>query len=271
MGTDVIQTEILKKGVAVLAGPIARLCNLSLSTRVFPKVFKQGIIHPVFKGNRKNPRDPASYRPISILPSLSKILEIAVRDTLIEWLKLQDFIPESQFGFLPGRSVSMALTCAQTDWFEAKSKGNTVGVMAFDLSAAFDTVSAPTLLTKLESTGITGTPLKWFHSYMSGRSQKVIWNDQTSDPLSLTHGVPQGSILGPTLFLVMIANMPRFVIGKMTNARMTGYADDSTVYVWNKNVNLLKTDLEMLSSRMISFCRSVGLILNNSKTQLRDS
>ena len=78
MGVDGIQTEVLKKGVAVLAGPIARICNLSLSTGVFPDIFKQAIVHPVFKGKGKDPHDPASYRPISILPSLSKILEIAV-------------------------------------------------------------------------------------------------------------------------------------------------------------------------------------------------
>ena len=190
MGVDEIQTEVWKKGVTVLAGPIARICNISLSTGVFPDIFKQAIIHPVFKGSGKDPRNPSSYRPIAILPSLSKILEIAVRDSLLDWLKLQDFIPDSQFGFLPGRSVTMALACAQTEWIEAKSKSDTVGVMAFDLSAAFDTIASSKLLAKLESAGIRGVPLKWFNSYMSGRSQKVLKNDSISDPCHLTHGVP---------------------------------------------------------------------------------
>ena len=103
---------------------------------------------------------------------------------------------------------------------------------------------------------------------MCGRSQKVLWNEKISDPCALAYGVPQGSILGPTLFLVMIADMPRFVIGDMANAKMTGYADDSTVYVHTKHVDELKTDLEILSNRMISYCQSAGLILNNNKTQL---
>ena len=114
MGVDEIQTEVWKKGLVVLASPIAHICNISLSTGVFPDIFKHAIIHPVFKGNGKDPRNPGSYRPISILPSLSKILEIVVRDALLNWLQLQGFIPDSQFGFLPGRSVTTALACAQT-------------------------------------------------------------------------------------------------------------------------------------------------------------
>ena len=123
----------------------------------------------------------------------------------------------------------MALTCAQTDWIKSKSCGDTIGVITFDFSAAFDTISPIKLLEKLESARITGIPLQWFRSYMIGRSQKVLWNDSMSGPRPLTHGVPQGSILGPILFLVMIADMQRSVIGDIPGAKMTGYADDSAV------------------------------------------
>ena len=82
IGKDGISTEVLKKGINVLANPIARICNLSLSTGIFPDIFKEAIVHLVFKGSGKNPREPVSYRPISILPSLSKILEKVVRDAL---------------------------------------------------------------------------------------------------------------------------------------------------------------------------------------------
>ena len=141
------------------------------------------------------------------------------------------------------------------------SQGDTVGILAFDLSAAFDTVDSKKLIAKLESAGISDTPLKWFSSYMNGRTQKVLWNDSVSKPQSLTHGVPQGSILGHILFLVMVADMPEYVIGDTPNAKMTSYADDATLHVRAKN-------LERFSSRMIRYCQSVGLVLNNDKTQL---
>ena len=106
----------------------------------------------------------------------------------------------------------MALACAQSDWAAAKARGEVVGVMAFDLSAAFDTIDVVPLIKKLKSAGVKGTPLKWLISYMTGRSQSVIWNGKKSEPCPLTHGVAQGSILGPLLFLVMVADLPDDVL-----------------------------------------------------------
>ena len=159
-GVDSIPTDVWKKGVVVLAGPIAQLCNLSLSTGVFPDLFKEALVHPVHKGGGKDHREPGSYRPISILPALSKVLEVVVRDALMEWLDLRGVLPDSQFGFLPGRSVAMALACAQADWAAAKARGEVVGVMAFDLSAAFDTIDMEPLIEKLKSAGVWGRPLE---------------------------------------------------------------------------------------------------------------
>ena len=96
-----------------------------------------------------------------------------MRDALLGWLEQHDLLPESQFGFRPGRSVAMALACAQSDWTRAKSNGDFMGIMTFDLSSAFDTVSAKTLLKKLESAGFTGRALSWMESYMTGRSCQI--------------------------------------------------------------------------------------------------
>ena len=92
--------------------------------------------------------------------------------------------------------------------------------MAFDLSAAFDTIDVVPLIEKLKSAGVGGTPLKWLKSYMSGRSQSVIWNGMKSGSRPLTHGVAQGSILGPLLFLVMVADLPEYVTNGTPNAKM---------------------------------------------------
>jgi hypothetical protein len=267
-GVDNIPTDVWKKGVVVLAGPIAKLCNISLSTGVFPDLFKQALVHPVHKGSGKDHREPGSYRPISILPALSKILEIVVRDALYEYLDLRGVLPDSQFGFRPGRSVAMALACAQADWAAAKARGEVVGVMAFDLSAAFDTIDAVHLIEKLKSAGVGGTPLKWFKSYMSGRSQSVIWNGTKSGSRPLTHGVAQGSILGPLLFLVMVADLPKYVTSGTLKAKMMCYADDSTLYLSAESKESLKSNLELMSKKMIEYCNDNGLVINSAKTKL---
>ena len=143
-----------------------------------------------------------------------------------------------------------------------------MGVMAFDLSAAFDTIDVVPLIEKLKSAGVGGTPLKWLKSYMSGRSQSVIWNGMKSGSRPLTHGVAQGSILGPLLFLVMVADLPEYVTNGTPNAKMMCYADDSTLYQTAKSKESLKSDLEMMSKKMISYCNDNGLIINSSKTKL---
>ena len=113
----------------------------------------------------------------------------------------------------------------------AKSLGEAVAILAFDLSAAFDTIGIEPLTRKLEAAGITRTPIKCMQSYMSDCSQSVIWNNHTS--ICLTHRVPQGSILGPLLFLIMLADLPSYVTHGYVidiNANMMCYADDSTLY-----------------------------------------
>ena len=205
------------------------------------------------------------------VPALSKVLETVVRDSLLEWLDKDNVLPESQWGFRPGRSVTKALTCAQADWVAAKNRGEAVAIIAYDFSAAFDTISIGPLTKKLETAGVTGTPLKWMQSYMSGCSQSVIWNNVTSKPLELTYGVPQGSILGPLLFLVMVADLPQFVTHRTqhdVNARMTRYADDSTLYASSKSIPSLKMEIERISGRMLTYSKETGLVINSEKTQM---
>ena len=108
-----------------LAGPLAHLCNISMATGIVPNLFKKAIVHPVYKGN-KDPRNPSSYRPVAILPAISKLLEVIVPESLLSWFDQIGFLPDSQFGFIPGRSVSMALTVAQTDWLQAKANNEVV-------------------------------------------------------------------------------------------------------------------------------------------------
>ena len=104
-------------------------------------------------------------------------------------MKKNHFLPDSQYGFRPNRSTATGLTCSQADWVDAKYRGEFVAIVAYDLTAAFDTIALGPLLRKLESAGMVGTPLSWMESYMSDRSQSVIWNNSTSSSKNLTHGV----------------------------------------------------------------------------------
>ena len=118
-----------KLGVEILAAPVAKFINISLSTGIVPKIFKEALIHPVYKAGNKDPHSPASYRPIAILSSLSKILEVVVRDGLLQWLKEKELLLESQYGFRPKLSAAIGLACSQADWTAAKNKGEAVAIL----------------------------------------------------------------------------------------------------------------------------------------------
>jgi hypothetical protein len=144
MGIDDIPTLVLKKGVEVLVGPISHLINRSLAKGRVPEAFKVGKVFPVFKGKGKGKarEDPASYRPVSILLAMSKILETSVKADLEDHLSRVNGLPGAQYGFRPKRSCTTALAHAHARWLTGAERGQVVGIMVFDLSAAFDTVAS---------------------------------------------------------------------------------------------------------------------------------
>jgi hypothetical protein len=207
MGIDDIPTSVLKKGVEVLAVPISHLVNRSLAKGRVPEAFKVGKVFPVFKGKRKARKDPLSYRPVSILPAMSKVLETSVKADLERHLARMNGLPGAQYGFRPKRSYTSALAHAHAGWLTGAERGQVVGIMDFNLSAAFDTVAAEQLLPKLQLLGVSGRALAWFESYLTGGSQQVSWDVTLCDLIVVRYGVRQGSILGLVLFLVLISNM----------------------------------------------------------------
>jgi hypothetical protein len=127
--------------------------------------------------------------------------------TLRAHLDSVDALADTQFGFRPERSTSMAVTAAQSSWLEAREAGMAVGILAFDLTAAFDTVNQEQLLPKLQGFGVRGNPLKWFGDYLSGGHQAVIWDSATLGLTNLKYGIRQGSCLLPLLFLILVSDM----------------------------------------------------------------
>jgi hypothetical protein len=149
-------------------------------------------VHPIHKRKGKLREDPGSYRPVSILPAMNGL-------------------PGSQYGFRPKRSCTMALAHAQAGWLSGAAKGQVLGLMAFDLSAAFDTLAVEQLAPTLRALGIRGRELRWFLDYMSGGKQCVVLDGTVSGLVDVLYGVSQGSNLGPILFIILTSGMASFI------------------------------------------------------------
>jgi hypothetical protein len=266
MGINNIPTSVLKKGVEVLAGPISHLVNRLLAEGRVPEAFKVGKVFPIFKGKGKAREDPASYRPVSILPAMSKILEKSVKADLEDHLARVNSLPGAQYGFRPKRSCTTALAHAHAGWLTNAKRGQVVGIMAFNLSAAFDTVAAEQLLPKLQSLGVSGKALAWFKSYLTGGSQQVSWDGTLSDLIAVRYGVRQGSILGPVLFLILISDMAN-ALGIDDDENVV-YADDTTIWQAGRTVEEVVEKLTRKAARFAEWSRGSGLTMNASKTQL---
>ncbi len=269
VGSDGVPVLALKLAAPVIAAPIAHMAALSFLHARVPLAFKKAIVVPVFKGKGKKAGSPSSYRPVSILPALSKVLEKLVLKCLTPHLAAR--LPACQYGFRPGRNTTAAVATAHGAWARAITSGRVVGVAAFDLSAAFDTLDPGTLIAKLSAMGITGKEAKWFECYLSNRSQRVRYNSDISNSANVLYGVPQGSLLGPVLFLTMIADLPQAMglnpVPSSTGGTI-GYADDVLMWVEGPSVDSVKPVLESKSRAVLQFMANHFLALNPDKTQI---
>ena len=224
-GWDGISSKVLKCARPVLVPVIVNLFNRCIVSGVFPKALKRSIVVPIYKGGQRDCVN--NYRPISILPVLSKVLEKVINKRLTHYLEGRKLLSESQYGFRSGKSTNDALHDL-TDFVVNKLDSKLKCLSVFiDLAKAFDTVSLPKLLGKLENCfGIRGAPLLLFKDYLSNRTQSVKINDMLNSEKPIACGVPQGSILGPTLFLTYINELCDLAL---PNCKITSYADDTAL------------------------------------------
>ena len=204
IGLEQISARLLKNSGHTIALSVTKLLNLSIKTGKFPKLWKCSKITALFKsGDRTN---ASNYRPISILPTLSKILEKAVRAQLYQFLVANKLLSGKQFGFRKGLSTISALTSFADEVLLNMEQGRLCGAVFLDLTKTFDTVDHQILLSKLSAYGFSGNSLQWFRSYITDRKQRTSCGNEMSNEFLVTHGVPQGSILGPCclLFISMI-------------------------------------------------------------------
>lgn len=191
---------------------------------IFPDSWKEAVVQPIPKV--KQPASLADLRPISLLPVLSKILERIIHKQLTGYLNINGILPSCQSGFRRNHSTVTALLKVTDDILRAIDKGQITTLVLLDLSRAFDTVDHDVLLAKLQHVGLSDVPLAFFNSYLRGRRQRVMYDGKLSDSLPIATGVPQGSILGPLLFLVHIFDLFKIV----TYCSIHGDADDIQLY-----------------------------------------
>ena len=244
-GPDGINNRILLEAAAELSVPLCQLFNHSLHVKIMPQLWKCPNVCAVFK--KGDPSSPSNYRPISLLNTIEKVFERIVFKHVFNHLRDTQFFTPHQSGFLPGDSTVNQLTYLYDMFCKALDNGLEVRVIFFDISKAFDKVWHRGLLLKLENAGIRGNLLLWFTNYLHQRRQCVVLPGTSSTTLPISAGVPQGSILGPLLFLVFINDIVREI-----QSNINLFADDTSLFLVVDNpaddAKQLQSDINKISS-----------------------
>ncbi len=259
-GHDNIGNFILKRVSKEIAKPLTLIFNLSLETGVVPENLKTAKVIPIYK--KDDPEIFSNYRPVSLLPCLSKILERLVFDRCVHYMDTYKILNEKQFGFRSNHSTQMAIMQLVDKVNAAVEKDETTIGIFLDLSKAFDTIDHGILLHKLEHYGFRGIVLEWFKSYLHHRKQFVSYNSHESDMKNIICGVPQGSILGPLLFIIYVND----IISTSNVLEFILFADDTTILFSHKDI---ESQISLINKELVevsNWFKANKLSVNASKT-----
>ena len=261
-GLHRIPSNLLKMAASIVAPSLTSIFSKSILTGIYPNDWKAAKVTPLFKKGLKS--DPNNYRPISAIPVVSKVLEKIVYNQLYHYLDDNKLLLGCQSGFRSLHSTLTALLEATDAWSVNIDNGLLNGVVFIDLTKAFDTIDHEIILRKMSYLGVDQATIKWFSSYLSGRTQRCSVNGKLSTARTLSCGVPQGSILGPLLFLIYINDLPN----SLQNAVPRMFADDTNLTLSVKTLTELKLALAPELNNLSCWLKANKLSLNVAKTEL---
>jgi len=250
---------LFKQLSSQLAHPLNTIFNISLSTSKIPTAWRSAIITPVFK--KRIASDPPRYRPISLTSTACKILESIVKDNLIDYLNTNNLLSKQQHGFLSKRSTTTQLLDCSIDWYHNLKSRNQTDIVYLDFTKVFDSVTYTKLLYKLECYDISGHILYWIRDFLSNRTQRVKVGSSLSSYSPVCSGVPQGSVLGPILFLIFINDICNIITN---DVEMKLFADDVKLYLEICN-ELCCSQIQCCLDNIFSWCNAWQLKLSPSK------
>ncbi|MCG8049290.1 MAG: reverse transcriptase family protein [Candidatus Thiodiazotropha taylori] len=261
-GLDSITPKILKASADIICPTLFKIINVSISSGIFPDCLKQAKIIPIYKGGPQN--DPSNYRPISILSILSKIIEKHIAKHLFGYMNKYSLLHKSQSGFRKNHSCNTALINIIDKWLSEIDRGEVIGAVFFDLRKAFDIVDHDLLLQKLAVYKFKDSALSWIRSYLYNRKQCITDKTDRSSFQNVHSGVPQGSVLGPVLFLLFVNDMPLFI----HDAYIDIYADDTTLHTASKDSKTVENNLQIGTDNFKTWCLSNKMFINIEKTSV---
>ena len=258
-----IKTIFLKDAFLLLKFEITYLLNQALRFSDFPKTWGQSIVTPIPKEG--DHLDPSNWRPISQMPLIGRLLEKAVHTQMVYYMNSIGLLHPNQHGFRANKSTGSAIFQFFKDLITNFDDNHTTGAIYIDYKKAFDTISHDILLKKLKLYGFSNNSITWFENYLSSRAQSTIVNNVKSDLKPVRYGVPQGSTLGPTLFIIFVNDL--FYLPGINSDNTIMYADDTVLYASDLDSKLMINTLQNDFNTIVSWCDRNQLTINDSKTK----
>jgi len=260
VSSDGIPAVFIKQIADFIVGPLTTMFNVIFQLGQFPDQWLQAEVIPLYKGKGMRTK-VENYRPISLTCVIGKVMESLIKEQMLDHLVRNNLLTDHQHGFLPGKSTTTELLECQLSWLSSLENSEWVDVVYLDLAKAFDSVVHSKLLQKCNSYGFDGKLLKYLENFLSGRLQRVKIDGSVSDFSPVRSGVPQGSVLGPLLFLIYVNDMP----GSLYSCELKLYADDSKLFTSVSRTHNFSLELQEDLFAFEAWCDTWQLRVNPSK------